>query len=137
MRHRRRDGSVMTCWSRWGAGDRAGDVHEVFGFAVDVTERAALERRTAEAHQRERLRQIVEALPRRDLDCWPGWWSGWPRRSNRPRVLLLLEDGVLRVRASRVDPADAARCVQLRTGFAGRVAATRRPWVVGDLSRSA
>ena len=142
MRHRRRDGSVLDLLVTLGPLEgRGGEVHEVFGFAVDVTERAELERRTAEAHQRERtLRQIVEAaLPQRDLDAL---LTGLVERvaatfeADRA-VLLLLEDGVLRVRASyNVDPADAAEVhVPLGAGFAGRVAATRRPWVVGDLSQ--
>ena len=107
----------------------------MFGFAVDVTERAELERRTAEAHQRERtLRQIVEAaLPQRDLDAL---LTGLVERvaatfeADRA-VLLLLEDGVLRVRASHnVDPADAAE-VHVPLGRRVRGPGGRHPPAVG------
>jgi PAS domain S-box-containing protein len=142
IRQRRRDGSVADLLVTLGPlEDRSGEVHEVFGFAVDVTERAELERRTAEAHQRERtLRQIVEAaLPQRDLDALlTALVERVAATFDADRcTLLLLEDNVLRVRASHnIDPADVADVhVPFGAGFAGRVASTRRPWVVGDLSQ--
>lgn len=142
VRHRRRDGAVVDLLVTLGPLRNAGgEVHEVFGFAVDVTERAEHQRRTAEAHQRERtLRQIVEAaLPQRDLDALlTGLVERVAATFDADRaVLLLLEDGVLRVRASHnLDAIDAADVrVPFGAGFAGRVAATRRPWVVGDLAQ--
>jgi PAS domain S-box-containing protein len=142
MRHRRRDGTVIDVLVTLGPlRGPDGAVQEVFGFAVDVTERAELERRTAEAHQRERtLRQIVEAaLPQRDLDALlVSLVERVATTFDADRsTLLLLEDDVLRVRASHnLDPLDAADVrVPFGSGFAGRVAASRRPWVVGDLSQ--
>ena len=96
--------------------------------------------RSQEAHQRERkLRHIMDAaLLQRDLDALlEGIVEELAEAFDADRaVLLLLDHRELRVRASHnlTDDVVAQVHVPVGRGFAGRIAATRQPWVVDDLS---
>ena len=98
------------------------------------------EQAEAAGRREQKLRHVVEAaLPQRDVEALlQGLVEEVAAAFEADRgVLLLLDDGYLTVRAAHNLGSDVASEVRVPVGagFAGRVAADRRAWVVDDLSQ--